>query len=87
MDYRDHYYECSALATEEETPDEELRLVIRTITRYLSEKDNPTVGDFFGRKRTIDDLLSHLTDLNDDELASVSWLCTFLIFICVNFSN
>ncbi|XP_022696540.1 histone-lysine N-methyltransferase SMYD3-like isoform X2 [Varroa jacobsoni] len=70
-DYRDHYYECCILPAEEELPDEELRLVIRTITRYLAEKGNPTVGDFFGRKRTIDDLLSHVGDLNEEELTSI----------------
>ncbi|OQR67967.1 SET and MYND domain-containing protein 1-like, partial [Tropilaelaps mercedesae] len=73
-DYYDHYYECGILAGDEDTstlPDEELRLVIRALTRYLREKDNPSVGDFFGRKRTINDLLSHVKDLNEEELADI----------------
>lgn len=86
-DYNDHFYECSILLGEEDTvPDEELRVVIRTLTRYLAERNNPSVGYFFGRKRTIDDLLSHVQDLNEEELSSV---CRSPILVCldINFNR
>lgn len=82
-DYNDHFYECAVLqACEDTIPDEELRVVMRTLTRYLAERNNPSVGDFFGRKRTIDDLLSHVNDLNEEELSHVKFTVSFQLPPC-----
>lgn len=72
-DAEDHRVECGVLAECEEPPDEEIRLVIRALDKYVREKNSPTVGDFFGSKRSMDDLLSHVEDLNATDLEEVRW--------------
>lgn len=63
-----HLYECLALKTPHIEFDVMGRFVLRTVRRYLYEKecDSPTIGHFFEHRRIFEDLLSH-ADLFQDE--------------------
>ncbi|XP_003743437.1 histone-lysine N-methyltransferase Smyd1-like [Galendromus occidentalis] len=65
--------ECIALADQDKIVEDEVRLVIRTAARYKHEQQRnyASLGNFFGLERGLDDLVSHLEDLNDDERQKV----------------
>ncbi|OQR67966.1 N-lysine methyltransferase SMYD2-A-like [Tropilaelaps mercedesae] len=75
----DHSLECGILADREELPDEELRLVIRALHKFVREKDAPSMSDFFGSKRSMNDLLSHVQDLNATDLEEVGGRVTEIL--------
>ncbi|OQR75062.1 SET and MYND domain-containing protein 1-like [Tropilaelaps mercedesae] len=67
-----HDLECKVLqscAKEDELPDQETRLVIRALDRLIRERreKRESVGDYFGCRRTIRDLVGHLDHLGKDE--------------------
>lgn len=66
-----HEVECKVLHAigDNDLPDEETRTVIRALAREEADKarGKPSVGHFFGCKRTTEDLLSHIEDLLEDE--------------------
>ncbi|XP_028968536.1 histone-lysine N-methyltransferase SMYD3-like [Galendromus occidentalis] len=67
-----HRLECQvlrALGPEDDVLDEETRMVIRTLDRFIRERQSHSISEasFFSCTRTIYDLLSHIEDLSPSE--------------------
>lgn len=65
--------ECIALADQDRVLEDEVRLVIRTAARYKLEQQRKYISRayFFGERRRLDNLVSHLDDMSEDEARKV----------------
>ncbi|XP_022671825.1 histone-lysine N-methyltransferase SMYD3-like [Varroa destructor] len=82
-----HNLECKVLqavrAAGGHSIDGEMRLVVRALDRSIRERDSKklSVGDYFGHKRTFDDLMQHLDKLSPNELTNSKGLSHTLFLL------
>ncbi|OQR70442.1 SET and MYND domain-containing protein 1-like [Tropilaelaps mercedesae] len=86
-----HELECKVLQsrTDEDIVDKESRLVIRTLDRCIRERREgyDSVGDFFGYRRTIHDLQTHVQDMTESRREKASRRSKFIYGLVKDFTE